>query len=120
DLLQREGRTLTSQLPARERNRTVGLLQLRLHPEARGKTANARYVISQHIAVREKRLLGRLSSFVPRRVVGHNSSFWFRHWSGLIHLRASESRSTSKKPKPNTSTHHDASICSLNTGANAV
>src|SRR5438552_14195939 len=42
-----EGRALTSQLPARERNRTVGLLQLRLHPEARGKTGNARHVISQ-------------------------------------------------------------------------
>ena|SRR5437773_5418803 len=34
---QREGRPLRSQLPARERNRTVGLLQLRLHAEAGGK-----------------------------------------------------------------------------------
>src|SRR5438874_2991570 len=95
-----EGRPLTSQLPARERNRTVGLLQLRLHAEAGGKTANAKHVISQHIAVREKRLLGRLYSFVPRRVVGHNSSFWLRHWSGLIHCEQARAWAGARSPNP--------------------
>ena len=50
-------------------------LRLQLHAAARGKTANARHVISQQIAVTEKRFLDRPKSFVYRRAIRRNSSF---------------------------------------------
>src|SRR6266481_5809224 len=45
-VVERERRTFAPELPPRKRHRTVGLLRLRLHPEAGGETARLRKIIS--------------------------------------------------------------------------
>src|ERR1700724_1606322 len=45
-IVERERRTLAPELPSRKRHRTMGLLRLRLHPEAGGETAQLRQIIS--------------------------------------------------------------------------
>src|SRR5260370_36767249 len=83
---QRKGCALATQLPARERNRAVGLLRLRLHETAGGKTPNSKRVISQHVALAEKQFLHRLPSFVlvtlsdPIRHSGFVISLVLFHW----------------------------------------
>ena len=101
----------------RKRNRAVGLLRLRLHKGAGGKTPNSRNVISQHVAVAEKQFLDPPAQLRPRDAVRRNSSFVIRA-SSLV--ESCFIASTSKRSRPNTSTHHDASICFLITGANAI